>query len=771
MIKHLALSILNFINAIVPKGNTVVFNSFPDLEGNSLALYRYIASERTDLFDTYRIVWSVQTDNLDAIRRRLEEINGRKDHLVVKKLSLKGIFTYFRASKIITTHNYITGLYTAKGQTHFNLWHGMPFKAGSGLMNNPNGKDYMQADITIVCSDFFKTVKSKTDRIPIEKIKVTGQPADDSALRPDNALLKLGVKKSDYSKVILWLPTYRKSDVGSLRDDGGYDSFGVSEVLRGEKNDVDIALKQSNILLLVKFHPMDVLKNERFPEHENILIIKNEDMEKKGVTVNELMGDCDSLISDYSSAFITYLLTARPIAFVVGDMEKYKQSRGFSVDEPEKLLPGEKICDKEGFINYLKKIDVINAKWQDKYAEVRSLMHKYTDGRSSERVCNMVFGENNRKHRILIFHPTIAPYRIDFFNELHDRLGARICLYYKNLKSQKFDYDAIAKEFHFEPDYFSRSIKIGRREFYIGHMKRMKAYRPDVVIAGEYGLGLWTAVLYKKLFNRSCKVISLCDDSLDIALKCKGMRRISRDMAMKHIDGLILCSKKTASFYRKCFGMDSFVFPIIEKEERFHADKDEAVLTAGKLISEYGLEGKRVFLFVGRIAPEKNIEYLLKSFIHAHEMHKENVLCLIGNDGGNGYEEKLKTIVMAARAEEYIFFVGRKEGLMLKAWMYLGQCLVLPSKYEPFGAVVGEALMSGEYVMVSKKAGAADLIIPLDKENGNGIVIDIDKPYIEFDEITEQLVSIGQTWEPHDNRQESSFDTAMKRLSTWLTRR
>ena len=47
------------------------------------------------------------------------------------------------------------------------------------------------------------------------------------------------------------------------------------------------------------------------------------------------------------------------------------------------------------------------------------------------------------KKKLLIFHPVIAPYRIDFFNEFSKHFDAEICLYWRNLKNQKFDYQKI----------------------------------------------------------------------------------------------------------------------------------------------------------------------------------------------------------------------------------------------------------------------------------------------------------------------------------------
>ena len=44
---------------------------------------------------------------------------------------------------------------------------------------------------------------------------------------------------------------------------------------------------------------------------------------------------------------------------------------------------------------------------------------------------------------VLIFHPTIAPYRIDFFNDLYKSFNAKIVLFYRNLKDQKFKYEEI----------------------------------------------------------------------------------------------------------------------------------------------------------------------------------------------------------------------------------------------------------------------------------------------------------------------------------------
>jgi glycosyltransferase involved in cell wall biosynthesis len=57
-----------------------------------------------------------------------------------------------------------------------------------------------------------------------------------------------------------------------------------------------------------------------------------------------------------------------------------------------------------------------------------------------------------------------------------------------------------------------------------------------------------------------------------------------------------------------------------------------------------------------------------------------------------------------------IIFTGRKEGIELLSWYLVGSVFVLPSTYEPFGAVVNEALISGCYTLCSTMAGASSLI-------------------------------------------------------------
>lgn len=372
---------------------------------------------------------------------------------------------------------------------------------------------------------------------------------------------------------------------------------------------------------------------------------------------------------------------------------------------------------------------------------------------------------NENGMKILIFHPTIAPYRLHFFNELHKKMKVKICLYYPNLKSQTFDYSQISSKFEFEPDYFDKSIKIGNRTIYLGHRQRIHKFNPDIVIVGEYGEGLWSAVLTRLICRKRYKIVTICDDSLKIAEECTGIRKTARNFGVKFIDGIILCNDKVENWYNKNFRIKTFSFPIVQEEGEFRENEQQIVDMARKYIADYGLVGKKVFLYVGRMAPEKNVEYLVHSFIESHEMYPDNVLVLIGGASEKNPEVlvNVQKMIGDVEGEDYILYVGRKEGIELKAWYFVGQVLVLPSIYDCFGAVVNEALLAGEYVMVSENAGAICLL-----NNENGEILDISQPLIDFSKIASKVKPIGQIWIPSKSKMPFLFMDKMKLLIEWI---
>ena len=126
----------------------------------------------------------------------------------------------------------------------------------------------------------------------------------------------------------------------------------------------------------------------------------------------------------------------------------------------------------------------------------------------------------------------------------------------------------------------------------------------------------------------------------------------------------------------------------------------------------------RYFLYVGRLAPEKNIESLLREWTSYREAGGSWPLVLVG-DGASA--EGLRSAVAASLYASDVHFAGHKGYLDLALYYAFAACFVLPSTREPWGLVVNEAMAAGLPVIVSDRCGcAADLVKP----NQNGFLFD-----------------------------------------------
>lgn len=372
--------------------------------------------------------------------------------------------------------------------------------------------------------------------------------------------------------------------------------------------------------------------------------------------------------------------------------------------------------------------------------------------------------EKNSK-KLIIFHPTIAPYRIDFFNDLYQAFDTKIYLYYENLRNQTFNYEHIKNQFCFTPYYMKKQFGIGERCFYKGHIKEILRQKPDIVVTGEYSIGTWCAIIARILSRKKFSIVSICDDSEKMAQDCSTGRKISRELLLKRLNGLILCNDAAQKWYNKHSLIASCVFPIIHCDDIYRKQLKEGEKKANQLLTEYALAGKKVFIYVGRLSEEKNVPYLIKSFVKAHEANSDIVLFIVGDSGNAGtmVMDECHNIVKETQAGSYVHFVGRKENEELAAFYLIGQVLVLPSKREAFGAVVNEALLAGEYVMVSSNAGASGLVT-----EGNGEVINIKNTLIDFTSMIERLQPLDKQIQFRDSLMPYTYEKKMKELTEWL---
>jgi glycosyltransferase involved in cell wall biosynthesis len=115
-----------------------------------------------------------------------------------------------------------------------------------------------------------------------------------------------------------------------------------------------------------------------------------------------------------------------------------------------------------------------------------------------------------------------------------------------------------------------------------------------------------------------------------------------------------------------------------------------------------------VFLFVGRLAPEKNVSGLLRAFAAYRSNGGQWTLRIVGR---GPLEESLRSEAIDLGIADDVLFAGFHERESLVEQYVSAGCFVLPSLREPWGLVVNEAMCCGLPVLASDRCGcAADLV-------------------------------------------------------------
>lgn len=378
--KKILKKILSIANKMIPKKDIILFDSYPDFCDNSYALYKYIIGNRKDLYGKYQLIWAKHGHTGGGL-----DINTK----TIEKKSLKGIMTFLRAKYIVSTHGYFTGVYSGVGQKQINLWHGCGYK---NLTVQDRG---WRGDYNIVTANPYQKLYSEFFSIDAKNVFITGYPRNDLLFETHDALSKLGVDKAKYGKIILWMPTYRKATQGHEGIDGDEKSFVASNLTNVQAVALNNILLANNILMIVKTHPMEYSSLKNLEGYSNIFCISSQQLQDKCVQLYELLTESDTLLSDYSSLVVDYLLLNKPIVMVLSDKQEYQESRGFVFSPIEDYFPGPVITNLKDLLAYISNPDQTDIKWEEKRTRLTDFFHKYKDGDSSKRVAELFWGKIN----------------------------------------------------------------------------------------------------------------------------------------------------------------------------------------------------------------------------------------------------------------------------------------------------------------------------------------------------------------------------------------
>lgn len=346
------------------------------------------------------------------------------------------------------------------------------------------------------------------------------------------------------------------------------------------------------------------------------------------------------------------------------------------------------------------------------------------------------------KPKAVIFYTYLPPWRIDVFNEMGKYYDLHIIFLDAEIESFKYDRELLVSKLNVPHTFYNFGFKVGSRPVRLGLVRLLKKHKPSVVFSHEYSPTSYFLSLFKRLKIFTYQLIITTSDNVQMAKNVGGVKGLIRKNVLRNSQGLVVYSEDVKKWYAAQFNhLDIGICPNIQNPKSLRNELSELKANAIQLRLQHEIHQKKCLLYVGRLAEVKGLDLLLEAF--AKSDNQDFVLVFVGK---GPKEQELMSQAKQLAIQDKIRFVGFCAGADLYAWYVLADLFVLPSRYEPFGAVVNEALICGCPVLASTYIGALDFI----DEGKNGEIFDPLKPK-EFVEVLNQSVKKYAGFNPNKN--------------------
>ncbi|MCH8549100.1 MAG: CDP-glycerol glycerophosphotransferase family protein [Balneolaceae bacterium] len=265
-------------------------------------------------------------------------------------------------------------------------WHGFPLKAlGKNIkFKETDFKKKHGTTFFLSYGDLYTEVFSESYNLKnIHNFISTGMPRNDLLYQgcSKNRLYDLFDTNNDAKRVI-YCPTFR---------DQSSHYYKFEEVVEYFSKTLEKLLTEANLEIYLKPHVRDLkLIKGLIPRSKRIKLITDELLSVTYTDLYEILNAFDLLITDYSSIYIDWLLTGKPVMFFVPDLKEYEEIRGFTLNPFNKWTPGPKSFNFNSLTKNIK--DWLSG--TDNYSEERErltdIIHQHQDGLSSDRVFNQI---------------------------------------------------------------------------------------------------------------------------------------------------------------------------------------------------------------------------------------------------------------------------------------------------------------------------------------------------------------------------------------------
>ena len=363
------------IEKVLPLRNSIVFESNPEFGCNTLPVYEELV--KRGIRDKYQIYWLVQN------KERYINDNSGNRYINYEERG----FSKIRRAYILCTSKALifSNIFLKKHKKHqlvINLMHGSPLKVPVGYWEGDT------CDYVITQAEIFNSKISDILGVPESKMVALGYPRTDILNHRGDTKGKLGISYND--KMIIWMPTFRKNgNSGVTYCDAN--KLGVP-LLESEQSFTKIngALKENETVLIIKLHPAEDISHMTLKNYSNIFFVGNKELEKKNISIYQMLADSDALITDYSSVYYDYLLVDRPIGLIIDDIEIFEHKSKFAYGKYTDFVKGTYISTLDDFEQFILDLKSGRDPFLEERKEAVKKYCQYKDFKSTQRVCDFI---------------------------------------------------------------------------------------------------------------------------------------------------------------------------------------------------------------------------------------------------------------------------------------------------------------------------------------------------------------------------------------------
>ena len=197
-----------------------------------------------------------------------------------------------------------------------------------------------------------------------------------------------------------------------------------------------------------------------------------------------------------------------------------------------------------------------------------------------------------------------------------------------------------------------------------------------------------------------------------------GLKQLSRTFC-NHADAVIAPSHSIRRILRS-YGVKSpiVIIPSGIDLKRFHRLNK---IEKASLCKKYNIPtDKKLILFGGRLAKEKNLDFLLDCYEKIIQQRDDLFLIYAG---GGPSEDELKDLVKAKGLKNKVLVTGYLDHVEMAQFFGIGDVFAFPSVTETQGLVICEAMAAGCPILAMNSMGPKDII----KNGINGFLVTDDK--------------------------------------------